>query len=115
MTYAREYRGPFSNMKDRSIKGTADWTRYEIVLDGRINLSKSDALPERDLLLKRRDCIVGYWEILRNRQQRRFDYEIQVFTGHRELGSTWQNSVFRRFAEAVEVTAVQRGCERWRP
>jgi HNH endonuclease len=32
--------------------------------DGRINLSKSDALPERDLLLKRKGCIIGYWEIL---------------------------------------------------
>ena len=51
----------------------------------------------------------------RPKQERRFDYEIQVFTGHRDLGSNWQNLVFGRFAEAVEVTAVQRGCERWRP
>jgi hypothetical protein len=83
--------------------------------DGRINLSKSDALPERDLLLKRKGCIIGYWEVLRNKQQRRFDYEIQVFTGHQDTGSNWQDLVFGRFAEAVEVTAVQRGCERWRP
>jgi hypothetical protein len=60
-------------------------------------------------------AIENGWEILRQRQQRRFDYKIQLFTGHRDLGGTWQNLVFGRFAEAVEVTAVQRGCERWRP
>jgi hypothetical protein len=27
----------------------------------------------------------------------------------------WQTLLLGRFAEAVEVTAVQRGCERWRP
>jgi SAM-dependent methyltransferase len=83
--------------------------------DERINLKKSDSLPERDLLLRRKDCIVGYWEVLRNKQQRRFDYEIQMFTGHQDPCGNWQNLVFGRFAEAVEVTAVQRGCERWRP
>ena len=34
---------------------------------------------------------------------------------YRNLSDSWQNSVFHRFAEAVEVTAVQRGCERRRP
>jgi hypothetical protein len=34
---------------------------------------------------------------------------------NRDPGGNWQNLVFARFAEAVEVTAVQRGCERWSP
>jgi len=83
--------------------------------DEKINLKKSDSLPERDLIMKRRNCIIGYWEMLRDKQQRRFDYEIQLFTGQRDLGDNWQNLTFGRFSEAVEVTAVQRGCERWRP
>jgi hypothetical protein len=33
----------------------------------------------------------------------------------RATAGNWQNLVFARFAEAAEVTAVQRGCERWRP
>jgi hypothetical protein len=28
------------------------------------------------------------------------------------MGRNWQDLVFGRFAEAVELTAVQRGCER---
>jgi SAM-dependent methyltransferase len=82
--------------------------------DEQINLNKSDSLPERDLLFERRDCIIGYWDILRNNQQRRFDYEMRLFTGQ-ETGGNWQNLAFGRFAEAIEVTAVQRGCQRWRP
>jgi len=83
--------------------------------DEKLNLKKSDSLPERELIMKRRNCIIGYWEILRDKQQRRFDYEIQLFTGQRDLGDNWQNLTFGRFSEAIEVTAVQRGCERWRP
>lgn len=38
-----------------------------------------------------------------------------VAMGHRDPGGNCQHRVPGRFAEAVEVTAVQRGCERWRP
>jgi len=83
--------------------------------DSRINLSKSDALPERGLLIERKDRIISYWEALRRQWQGRFDHEVEVFTARRDLGDNWQNAAFGRLTEAIEVTAMQRGCERWRP
>jgi hypothetical protein len=44
----------------------------------------------------------------------RLTCEIQLFTGHEDPGGNWQDLVFGWFAEAVEVAAVQRGCEWWR-
>ena len=39
--------------------------------DARVNGKKSDKLPERGLLLKRKDAIIYYWEKTRSRHQRR--------------------------------------------
>jgi hypothetical protein len=83
--------------------------------DGRMNLTKSDSLPERDLLLGRRDCIIYYWEKMRGQHERRFDRELARFSSEVELAGNWQKSAFDGLVEAVELTAVQRGAERWRP
>lgn len=82
--------------------------------DARVNGAKSDKLPARDLLLQRRDPIIHYWEISRSRHERRFDHELVNLTGVMDSGN-WQVPAFRRLVEAVEVTALQRGAERWRP
>ncbi len=82
--------------------------------DAGVNNSKSDKLPERGLLLQRKDHVVYYWEKARAQLERRFDHELINLTGMKGAGN-WQNPVFQRLVEAVEVTAVQRGAERWRP
>ena len=82
--------------------------------DMKVNGKKSDKLPERGLLFQRRDSIVGYWELMRDRHERRFDRELTRFSGT-ELGANWQNGAFRRLVEAIETTAILRGAERWRP
>lgn len=83
--------------------------------DARVNGGKSDLLPERGLLLQRRDAMVFYWEKVRQRHERRFDHELMNFTGNQHGMANWQNGAFQRLVEAVEVTAIQRGAERWRP
>lgn len=83
--------------------------------DARVNGSKSDKLPERGLLFDRKDAIVWCWEKVRQRHQRRFDHNLANFTGSTEKLQNWQSSAFQRLVEAVEVTAIQRGAERWRP
>jgi hypothetical protein len=51
----------------------------------------------------------------RARHERRFDHEVVKLTTARQLAANWQNVAFERLAEAVEITAIQRGAERWRP
>lgn len=83
--------------------------------DSRINGSKSDKLPERTLLLKRKETIISYWERARERLGRRFDHDLTNFIGNRHGRPDWQLAAFQRLVEAVEFTAVQRGTDRWSP
>lgn len=83
--------------------------------DARVNGSKSDKLPERGLLFDRKDAIVWCWEKVRQRHERRFNHDLANFTGSTEKLPNWQSAAFQRLVEAVEVTAIQRGAERWRP
>ncbi len=80
------------------------------------NNSKRDRLPTRRLLYRQRDSVTGYWEALRGAHPPRFEREACRFGGSTVFsGSDWQGRLFEALAEAVEVTAVQRGVERWQP
>lgn len=83
--------------------------------DARVNLGKSDQLPRRELLFRRRDQLVHYWERLRERHENRFTREVVRFTGRQNLSGNWQGAAFDSLVEAIEVTAAQRGAERWSP
>jgi hypothetical protein len=81
-----------------------------------VNRQKSDMLPRRDLMLSRKDTMIFYWQILRDRNRNRFDYEARGFIGNRQFDErNWENRVFNHLVEVMEYTAVQRGCERWAP
>ena len=80
-----------------------------------VNSQKSDRLPTRSLLLQRRDHIVHYWEALRTDHPARFDFESSRVSGNRATDNNWQSYTFGAIAEAIEVTAVQRGSIRWEP
>jgi CRISPR/Cas system Type II protein with McrA/HNH and RuvC-like nuclease domain len=58
-----------------------------------VNRDKGDSLPTNALLKRRRDVILSYWHALHGATQKRFEVVV----------------------EAVEVTALQRGCLRWEP
>lgn len=79
----------------------------------KVNASKSDRLPTRQLMLGRRDSILGSWEILRAAHQARFDHEICRIAGVNLVPTDWQRLAFQCVCDAVEFTAAQRGCERW--
>jgi hypothetical protein len=64
----------------------------------------------------RKDPIINYWQIMRKANPKRFDYETSRLTGY-ELVNTqnWEGKLFNSVVEAIEVTALQRCCERWEP
>ena len=81
-----------------------------------LNRAKSDKLPTRRLLLARKEAITQAWEQAYTTYPNRFNAETASFAGKDIAGKTqWPGQLFTLFAEAVEVTAIQRGAERWEP
>jgi hypothetical protein len=77
-----------------------------------VNAGKSDDLPERGFLRRRRDAVVECWEATREAYPERFSSEARALTGARR----WDVGVlFDVLVESVEVTALQRACRRWVP
>jgi len=81
-----------------------------------VNRGKSDRLPRYEVLLASRDRIVETWRGLNEALGSRFAGEAQTLMG-REMfePSNWEGALFSRFVEAFEITATQRGIERWQP
>ena len=75
------------------------------------NSKKSNKLPSTGILRLRKDCIVGYWELLRNKNSQRFDKEAETLLVMPE--NNWQNALYGQMCNAIEVTALQRGVGRW--
>lgn len=79
-----------------------------------VNRKKSDMLPTRHLLMKRRDIIIYYWRLLRKLNSSRFDYEVTSTIGDTS-NTHWEKDMFNFVKEAVEITALQRNVQRWEP
>jgi len=81
-----------------------------------VNSHKSDKLPAGALLLERRDPIVDSWSLLREAMPEAFDLQVLHLLGSTpQRTGDWRGELFTRLREAVEVTALQRGVERWTP
>jgi HNH endonuclease len=77
-----------------------------------VNGRKSDRLPERRFLLGRRSAVVSCWNVARTQRPQRFEREAEALAG---VARAPLNELFDAMVEAVEVTALQRGAERWAP
>jgi len=81
-----------------------------------VNRSKTDKLPTRYLLERREEIIIGYWRKMFSKLQNRFTQESSHFLGVPILTKeNWEKSLFAALLESVEITAMQRGVERWEP
>jgi SAM-dependent methyltransferase len=77
-----------------------------------INRAKADRLPANSLLKKRKSVILDYWDALHQANPTRFERETSRFTATHGFDLS---RVFAAMMEAVEVTALQRGIDRWEP
>lgn len=75
------------------------------------NSKKSNKLPSTQILRSRKDCIIGYWELLRKNNSQRFDKEAETLLVMPP--DNWQNALYAQMCNAIEVTALQRGVGRW--
>lgn len=82
--------------------------------DPKVNISKSDKLPASELLHLRRPAILQSWELLRERLPVTFDRQAgHLLGGDLPCTKGWQAIMFSRYREAIELTALQRGVQRW--
>jgi SAM-dependent methyltransferase len=79
-----------------------------------VNNEKRDRLPTQQILKASKERILNYWSNVRFLHSQRFDREAVALCGALDTGN-WENRLFSGMAEAVEITAVQRGVERWEP
>lgn len=76
----------------------------------KVNREKHDRLPTRDLLGRRRPAILRCWGACQTARPQRFGREAAAQVG---TSSPTLKDLFDALMESVEVTALQRGVERW--
>lgn len=81
-----------------------------------VNRDKSDRLPAAHLVAACRPRILEGWALLREALPQPFDRQAAHLLGRPVAGPVpWQDELFARLREAIELTALQRGVERWTP
>ncbi len=81
----------------------------------RVNRAKSDALPTRQLLMRRREAIVQYWRLYESQWGMRFTRQMRESLGSAVGQRGWERQGLAGLEEAVERLAVTRGLVRWEP
>ena len=96
-----------------SLWGNNDlWNLLQV--DCKVNGLKSDKLPSAKLLVERKYAILEDWEVLRDAMPDVFDRQASHLLGFKtQVTGARTRELFSRFKEAIEVTALQRGVERW--
>jgi SAM-dependent methyltransferase len=82
--------------------------------DKAVNGQKSDKLPSAELLKSSQPQILDCWRLTRDAMPQAFDRQAAHLLGHDlSQGKAWEQELFTCLREAVELTALQRGIERW--
>jgi SAM-dependent methyltransferase/SOS-response transcriptional repressor LexA len=106
-SFAVDHAMPFSYWRNNDL-----WNLFPAAPE--INANKSDKLPTYRQLHGSRDIIVDYWRGLEGSMGVRFEREAQTLLGRESFQKgNWETLLFSRFVEAFELTANQRGAERW--
>ena len=87
------------------------WNLMPATIDA--NRQKSNRLPSADLLIKRKDRIISYWEEIRTLEECLFQREAETLLVLPL--NNWQNALFGQLSASIEMTALQRGVGRWTP
>lgn len=78
-----------------------------------INNNKKDKIPSVNLIVKQKEIIINYWEIINKAQQVRFEDEIKIsLLGNNNL-INWQNNAFKQLLNTSKYLIETRGFEQW--
>jgi len=79
-----------------------------------INNKKRDKIPSVDLIEKRKDLIIHYWNLLNEYQSNKFLREIKLALLGDNTSADWQLSAFNRLKMNCDYLISNRGFEEWR-
>lgn len=77
------------------------------------NNNKRNKIPSPNLLEKRKDLILHYWELLNKNQTSRFQKEIQVALIGNHPHTNWQNTAITQLQNTCQYLITNRGFEQW--
>lgn len=80
----------------------------------RINNGKRDKIPSPDLIGRRRDAIISYWEIIHSHQAERFEKEVRVALLGINSFATWKTNGIEQLKSICEHLITTRGFEEWK-
>lgn len=78
-----------------------------------INNNKRDKIPSFELITKRKDAIIHYWEIIYNAEEKRFLEELQITLLGNNPAGNWQNTAFNQLLNSSKYLIEIRGYEQW--
>ncbi len=74
-----------------------------------INSKKSDKIPDSQLITKRKDAIIFYWEMLQNEFKNTFENELEISILGAKPGANWQNRSIEKLAKISDYLINERG------
>jgi len=80
-----------------------------------INNQKRDRIPSPDLIQKRKDLILYYWNLIFHSQPERFRKEMQVALLGDHPFSTWQDIAIQQLQANCTYLITSRGFDEWNP
>ncbi|WP_298148795.1 HNH endonuclease domain-containing protein [Flavobacterium sp.] len=105
-TYDIDHVIPFSVWKNNDL-----WNL--LPSDSKINNQKRDKIPAPELIEKRKDLIVDYWQLIHETQTARFRKEIQLALLGQNTFSGWEQQAISRLQNSCDYLIEGRGFERW--
>ena len=78
------------------------------------NNQKRDKIPSPELIEKRKDLILQYWELLNESQSQRFKKEIQIALLGNNPFASWQQTGIKQLQSSCSYLISNRGYEEWK-
>ena len=82
--------------------------------DSKTNNQKRDKIPSPDLIEKRKDLILLYWELINESQSQRFKKEIQIALLGNNTSETWQTLGIKQLQNSCAYLISNRGYNEWK-
>jgi len=77
------------------------------------NNQKRDKIPSPDLIERRKNLILYYWNLINHNQPQRFQKEMQVALLGNNPFTAWQEIAIRQLQSSCEYLILNRGYEEW--
>lgn len=103
-TLAIDHMLPFSVLKSNEL-----WNL--LPADSAVNLDKSDKVPSREVLLKRKEMILSNWNLLYSTYPKRFEEGVATGLLNGELKENWMESAFEQLCKMSDYLISVRCCK----